>query len=176
MQVIRLKYDAKCADCGARLPAGTQARIYERQDGTRVIYGLNCHGYRGKARTGRRSEGNTAKEEAEPKPLMGNSEALDALAEIQRGIWTLVEIVKAAFPQAAEEVLSRKKVEEAAEKPASPGMTKKDWARFWVQVRELGLSNGDLHEIYGVESVKEIIKTPDDAAKILADLRRLSEF
>jgi len=36
---IKLKHDARCADCGALLPAGERARFY--RDGT--IYGEACH-------------------------------------------------------------------------------------------------------------------------------------
>ncbi len=38
-RLITLKYEAVCADCGAELPAGIQARWYGRGR----IYGRGCH-------------------------------------------------------------------------------------------------------------------------------------
>ena len=38
-RTITLRYAARCADCGAQLPAGTRARWYRRG----VVYGLACH-------------------------------------------------------------------------------------------------------------------------------------
>jgi hypothetical protein len=37
--IITLKYSAKCAQCGTKLPAGTKAKFYN----SRHIYGLDCH-------------------------------------------------------------------------------------------------------------------------------------
>ena len=39
MAKITLKRDATCKDCGAHLPAGSQARYY----GYGKIYGIGCH-------------------------------------------------------------------------------------------------------------------------------------
>jgi hypothetical protein len=38
-KTLTLKYDAKCKDCGADLPAGSKARYYGRGR----IYGIGCH-------------------------------------------------------------------------------------------------------------------------------------
>ncbi len=38
-RLIKLKYAAKCADCGAELPAGSEARYYGRDR----VYGVDCH-------------------------------------------------------------------------------------------------------------------------------------
>jgi len=53
-------------------------------------------------------------------------------------------------------------------------MTAKDWARFWVRARELGFDRESLHEVYGVESMKEVIRTRADAERILRELAELS--
>jgi len=53
-------------------------------------------------------------------------------------------------------------------------MSAKDWARFWVRARELGFSRSDLHELYGVESMREVIKTRADMERVLAELAELS--
>jgi len=50
----------------------------------------------------------------------------------------------------------------------------RDWARFWVRARELGFSRSDLHELYGVESMREVIKTRADMERVLAELAELS--
>lgn len=41
-KTITLKYAGVCADCGARLPAGSRARWYGRGK----VYGLTCHARR----------------------------------------------------------------------------------------------------------------------------------
>lgn len=38
MAIITLKYPTKCAECGAVLQAGEQAKFYSK-----AIYGLACH-------------------------------------------------------------------------------------------------------------------------------------
>ena len=38
MAMITLRYDARCAECGARLPAGSRAKYYATG-----IYGVDCH-------------------------------------------------------------------------------------------------------------------------------------
>lgn len=43
-RVIVLKYAATCADCGASLAVGTEARFYGRGK----VYGLTCHEKRGR--------------------------------------------------------------------------------------------------------------------------------
>ena len=50
----------------------------------------------------------------------------------------------------------------------------KDWARFWARCRELGFDRESLHELYGVESMKDIIKTKKDIERILKELEDLS--
>ncbi len=39
MRTIRLRYPARCADCGAELPQGAKAKYY----GPRRVYGIGCH-------------------------------------------------------------------------------------------------------------------------------------
>lgn len=39
MRTIRLRYAATCADCGAALPVGAQAKLYGRGK----VYGTTCH-------------------------------------------------------------------------------------------------------------------------------------
>jgi hypothetical protein len=39
-RIIKLKRAATCHDCGAHIPAGTQARWYR----SGAVYGLTCHG------------------------------------------------------------------------------------------------------------------------------------
>jgi len=53
-------------------------------------------------------------------------------------------------------------------------MSAKDWARFWIRARELGFSRSDLHELYGVESMREVIKTKADMERVLTELAELS--
>ena len=53
-------------------------------------------------------------------------------------------------------------------------MSGRDWARFWVRARELGFERGDLHELYGVESMREVIKTRADMERVLTELTELS--
>lgn len=38
-KIITLKWDGKCRDCGAALPAGSRARYYGRGK----LYGVDCH-------------------------------------------------------------------------------------------------------------------------------------
>jgi hypothetical protein len=52
--------------------------------------------------------------------------------------------------------------------------TAKDWARFWARARELGFDRESLHELYGVESMKDIIKTRDDMERILKEIAELT--
>jgi hypothetical protein len=42
MAKMTLKYDSTCADCGADLPAGSEARGY-KQRGKWIFYGTECH-------------------------------------------------------------------------------------------------------------------------------------
>jgi hypothetical protein len=53
-------------------------------------------------------------------------------------------------------------------------VTTKDWARFWARCRELGFDRESLHELYGVESMKEVIKTRADMERIIKELEDLS--
>jgi hypothetical protein len=53
-------------------------------------------------------------------------------------------------------------------------ITAKDWARFWARCRELGFDRESLHEIYGVESMKEIIKTRADMERVLKEIAELA--
>jgi hypothetical protein len=53
-------------------------------------------------------------------------------------------------------------------------MTAKDWARFWARARELGFDRESLHELYGVESMKDIIKTRADMEQILKEIAELT--
>ena len=46
-KTITLRYDARCKDCGAHLPAGTRARYYKRG----FIYGFDCHEQKPRARS-----------------------------------------------------------------------------------------------------------------------------
>jgi hypothetical protein len=54
-------------------------------------------------------------------------------------------------------------------------ITAKDWARFWARARELGWDRESLHEIYGVESMKEIIKTRSDMERVLKEIAELAQ-
>ena len=38
-RIIKLKYPAKCRECGADLPVGSRAKYYNRNS----IYGVDCH-------------------------------------------------------------------------------------------------------------------------------------
>jgi len=60
-KTITLRRPATCAECGADLPAGTQARYYNAHH----IYGLDCHDYRPRRRIdySRRNGGFTCKGE-----------------------------------------------------------------------------------------------------------------
>jgi hypothetical protein len=53
-------------------------------------------------------------------------------------------------------------------------VTTKDWARFWARARELGWDREALHEVYGVESMKEVIKTRKDIERVLKEIEELS--
>ena len=53
-------------------------------------------------------------------------------------------------------------------------VTAKDWARFWARARELGFGREELHEIYGVESMKDIIKTRSDLERVLREITELA--
>jgi hypothetical protein len=53
-------------------------------------------------------------------------------------------------------------------------VTARDWARFWARVKEMGWTREDLHELYQVESMKDIIKTRKDIERILKELEELS--
>ena len=46
-RIIKLKYSAKCRECGADLPVGSRARYYGRGK----IYGVDCHSSRSKFQT-----------------------------------------------------------------------------------------------------------------------------
>lgn len=52
-------------------------------------------------------------------------------------------------------------------------LTQKDWGKFWLEVRKLGFSREDLHELYGVESMKEVIKSRKDMEQILSELKAI---
>jgi hypothetical protein len=52
--------------------------------------------------------------------------------------------------------------------------TAKDWARFWARARELGFDREALHELYGVESMKEVIKTRSDMERVLREIQELA--
>jgi len=64
---------------------------------------------------------------------------------------------------------------EVAAKPTEPTeeLSQKDWARFWVQVKELGFNREELHRLYGVETMKEVIKTKQDMERIIGELKEL---
>jgi len=51
----------------------------------------------------------------------------------------------------------------------------KDWARFWARCRELGFDRESLHELYGVESMKEVIKTRSDMERVLKEIAELAQ-
>jgi hypothetical protein len=53
-------------------------------------------------------------------------------------------------------------------------MTAKDWARFWARARELGFDRESLHEMYGVESMKDIIRTRSDMERVLREIAELT--
>lgn len=52
-------------------------------------------------------------------------------------------------------------------------LTQKDWARFWVRVKELGFEREEVHRLYGVESMKEVIKSKEDIERVIAELEAL---
>jgi hypothetical protein len=52
--------------------------------------------------------------------------------------------------------------------------TAKDWARFWARARELGFDRESLHELYGVESMKEVIRTRADMERVLREITELT--
>ncbi len=62
---------------------------------------------------------------------------------------------------------------------AEAEITAADWARFWIRVRELGFSRNEVHLLFDVSSLKEIVHTKQDLQEILAVLeeeaRRRSE-
>ncbi len=63
--IITLQREGTCADCGATLPAGTQARWYRNG----LVYGLTCHPKRERgARARRRSDDRTAFEKGDRSP------------------------------------------------------------------------------------------------------------
>ena len=63
---------------------------------------------------------------------------------------------------------------EPATKATEEQVTAKDWARFWARARELGFDRESLHELYGVESIKEIVHSRKDLERILKELEDLA--
>ena len=148
MAIERLKKDARCSECGALLKKGTRAKVYRRSDGTVLVYGFDCH----------------------KRQSTDNSDALsDALADIRRALWTIVELLKKGAPK---EIATEQVLDEIAEEAQKPQLTQKDWARFWGTIKRMGLDRETVHEYLGVESVKEVAKTPEDLEEILERLKQ----
>jgi PHP family Zn ribbon phosphoesterase len=148
MAIERLKKDARCSECGALLKKGTRAKVYRRSDGTVLVYGFDCH----------------------KRQSTDNSDALsDALSDIRRALWTIVELLKKGAPK---EIATEQVLDEIAEEAQKPQLTQKDWARFWGTVKRMGLDRETVHEYLGVESVKEVAKTPEDLEEILERLKQ----
>ncbi len=66
-------------------------------------------------------------------------------------------------------------VEQTPPQQQQSELTQRDWARFWMKVRELGFTKEELHELYSVSSMKELAKTPADLDRILSELKELSQ-
>jgi len=148
MAIERLKKDARCSECGALLKKGTRAKVYRRSDGTVLVYGFDCH----------------------KRQSTDNSDALsDALSDIRRALWTIVELLKKGAPK---EIATEQVLDEIAEEAQKPQLTQKDWARFWGTIKRMGLDRETVHEYLGVESVKEVAKTPEDLEEILERLKQ----
>lgn len=73
-KTITLKYDARCKQCGAHLPSGTEARYYKRG----FIYGLSCH----------EDTRNTRRRWNQQEPLRLNQQMPIVLHEGPDGVWT----------------------------------------------------------------------------------------
>jgi hypothetical protein len=159
MAIEVLKKDARCNECGALLKRGTKAKVYRRSDGTVLVYGFDCH----------KQQQNNNDEHLPPREGFGSDALAEALADIRRALWTIVELLKKGSPK---EVSTEQVLEEIAEEAGKPQLTQKDWARFWGAVKRLGLDREAVHEYLGVESVKEVAKTPADLEEIIERLKQ----
>jgi hypothetical protein len=159
MAIEKLKKDARCNECGALLKKGTRAKVYRRSDGTVLVYGFDCH---------KRQQTNND-EHLPPREGFGSDALAEALADIRRALWTIVELLKKGAPK---EVPTEQVLDEIAEEAGKPQLTQKDWARFWGTVKRLGLDRETVHEYLGVESVKEVAKTPEDLDEILERIKQ----
>jgi hypothetical protein len=159
MAIEVLKKDARCNECGALLKKGTRAKVYRRSDGKVLVYGFDCH---------KRQERTDNGEHLPPREGFGSDALAEALADIRRALWTIVELLRGA----PKEVSTEQVLDEIAEEAQKPSLTQKDWARFWGTVKRLGLDREAVHEYLGVESVKEVAKTPEDLEEILERLKQ----
>jgi len=158
MAIERLRKDARCNECGALLKAGTRAKVYRRSDGKVLVYGFDCH---------QRKQQND-NEHLPPREGFSDEALAEALANIQRALWTIVELLKQHL--GTKEVPTEQVIEEIAQEVKPP--SQKDWARFWGTVKRLGLDRDAVHEYLGVESVKEVVKSAKDLNDLLERIKQ----
>ena len=88
---------------------------------------------------------------------------------MRRALWQVLNFVVGLAgyePEMAEE-------EEAsfADEPITP----QDWAKFWAQVKRLGWKPEEVHDLFGVKSLTEVVKTKSQLANALEVLAKAKE-
>jgi hypothetical protein len=150
MAIEVLQKPAKCSECGAILKPGTKVKVYTRRDGKKLVYGFDCHGRKGEGK----------QERKEPEALSADWETVSGqLADIQSMLMQILDILQARSNGVAND---------------EGELTAADWRKFWMKVKRLGFDEKQVHEIYSVNSLKEIVKTREDMERVLAELEGLA--
>lgn len=175
MAIEKLAKDTRCSECGAVLKRGTRAKVYRKADGSILVFGFDCHGGRGGKKSS--AQNGDASSPAPAVPPVVVETLAEALNRIERALWTIVALLQKAHGVLPTET-EVKAVQEAAEekKEAEEGepLTQQDWARFWVTAKRLGFTREQLHQIFEVESLKEVIKTRQDLEDAINLLKQVS--
>jgi len=150
MAIEVLQKPAKCSECGAILKPGTKVKVYTRRDGKKLVYGFDCH---------ERKRESDAKQR-EPEALSADWETISGqLADIQSMLMQILDILQAK---------TNNEVNNEGE------LTAADWRKFWMKVKRLGFDEKQVHEIYSVNSLKEIVRTKEDMERVLSELEGLA--
>lgn len=88
---------------------------------------------------------------------------------MRRALWQVLSFVVGLAgyePEMAEE-------EETT--PADEPVTPQDWAKFWAQVKRIGWKPEEVHDLFGVKSLTEVVKTKSQLANALEVLAKAKE-
>ena len=150
MAIETLKKPARCSECGALLKPGTRVKVYEKSDGTRLIYGFTCH----------KRKVNEEEKQDQPEELKADWDFISGqLADIQSMLMQIIDILSAR-----KEALSENDTD----------LTAADWRKFWMKVKQMGFDEKQVHEIYNTDSMKKIIKSREDMERVLSELKEIA--